>query len=463
MANFVLSTHMTNGDVLPFLRLAAALRKRGHRATLVTHGAFAPLAAKAGIDFVAIDTAEEYTAIMKDLYMMEDPLNKPDLYEAYQRKYYSQAKFMQEYEALSELCRAEDSVLICKERDGFVAMMVSEAMQVPIVTGVLAPSYVTQLHIWEELGLDFAISLINTFRETIGLKPVANWTSWMGAVRKNIGFWDSMFDAAVDPPPWALKVETVGFPLPDAAEFEPLPDDLTAFIEAGDPPLLVTGGTGKMIKPEFYEASIAACKQMGRRTILVTRHDEFVQGDLPDHIRWYRVLPLASVYPLVAGVIHHGGIGTITGAMEAGVPQLALAADTDRPDNGMRIRRLGIGGYLPPMQWAPQQIAEAVTAMEAPAVRRRCAVLAETLRRHDTMAAACMAIESVVGRPEYAIASKDLRAKAGHSDGGLLQNGVPYAPPEGLSAERRRLLKDLLQRRRLTGPASDRAKEVVHE
>src|SRR5690606_22840964 len=151
-------------------------------------------------------------------------------------------------------------------------------------------------------------------------------------------------------------VETGGFPLPDAAEFEPLPDDLTAFIEAADPPLLVTGGTGKMIKPGFYEASIAACKQMGRRTILDTRHDEFVQGDLPDHIRWYRVLPLASVYPLVAGVIHHGGIGTITGAMEAGVPQLALAADTDRPDNGMRIRRLGIGGYLPPMQWAPQQI-----------------------------------------------------------------------------------------------------------
>ena len=88
MANFVLNTHMTNGDVLPFLRLGSALRKRGHQTTLVTHGVFGHLAEKAGIEFRGIDDPEEYTDIMKDLYMMEDPLNKPDLYEAYQQKYY---------------------------------------------------------------------------------------------------------------------------------------------------------------------------------------------------------------------------------------------------------------------------------------------------------------------------------------------------------------------------------------
>src|SRR5690554_1282902 len=325
MANFVLNTHMTNGDVLPFLRLASALRKRGHRATLVTHGVFAPLAAKADIEFRGIDSPEEYTDIMKDLYMMEDPLNKPDLYEAYQRKYYSRENFRNEYDILCELCERDDSVIICKERDGFVAMMVSEKMNIPIVTGVLAPSYVTQLHIWEDLGLDFAITLINTFREDIGLQPVKNWTSWMQAVKKNIGFWHETFDNAVESPEWALKVDTVGFPLADSAEYESLPQDLIDFIEEGEPPLLITGGTGKMIKPQFYEASIEACKLLKRRTILVTRHEEFVHCELPDYIKWYRILPLASVYPLVSGVIHHGGIGTITGAMTAGTPQLALA------------------------------------------------------------------------------------------------------------------------------------------
>jgi len=401
---------MTNGDVLPFLRLASALRRRGHKATLVTHGAFAQLAEKSGIAFRGIDRPEEYTEIMKDLYMMEDPLNKPDLYEDYQRKYYSKEKFQQEYDILTELCQEENSVLICKDRDGFVAMIVSEKMGVPIVTGVLAPSYVTQLHIWEELGLDFAISLINTFRSDLGLTPVSNWTSWMGAVKKNIGFWHESFDAAVEAPEWALKVDTVGFPLADVIEYEPLPIDLLDFIRDGEKPLLITGGTGKMIKPNFYQAAIEGVKLLGQRTILVTRHEEFIQGELPDHIRWYKILPLASVYPLVSGVIHHGGIGTITGAMTAAVPQLALAADTDRPDNGMRIKQLGIGDYLPPLQWEPSLIANAMKDIQTNSVKERCRQLANVMAEHDTMAAACTVIESIIGNPNYAISSDQLAA-----------------------------------------------------
>ena len=453
MANFVLSTHMTNGDVLPFLRLATALKRRGHQATLVTHGAFASLAERGGIAFRGIDEPEEYTDIMKDLHMMEDPLNKPDLYEAYQRKYYSKEKFRQEYEILSELCRQEDSVLISKERDGFVAMIVSEVMQVPIVTGVLAPSYVTQLHIWEELGLDFAISLINTFRQDLGLTPVTNWTSWMGAVKKNIGFWHETFDAAVEAPEWALKVDTVGFPLADTIEYEPLPADLLDFIQDGEPPLLITGGTGKIIKPNFYQAAIEGCKRLGQRTILVTRHEEFVQGELPDWIRWYRILPLASVYPLVGGVIHHGGIGTITGCMTAATPQLALAADTDRPDNGMRIKHLGIGDYLPPLQWEPELIANAARGIQAKAVKERCRQLAKVMASHDTMAVACEAMESVIGRPEYAIASDKLRADyaaaripAIRSDSGL-PAGRTAVKNRQLTAEQRSMLAQLVLQR----------------
>jgi rhamnosyltransferase subunit B len=450
MANFVLNTHMTNGDVLPFLRLASALRKRGHCATLVTHGAFGPLAEKVGIDFRAIDDPEEYTEIMKDLYLMEDPLNKPELFEAYQRKYYSREKFRKEYEILSELCKRDNSVLISRERDGFAAMIVSEVMNIPIVTGVLAPSYVTQLRIWEELGLDFAISLINSIRADIGLQPVNSWISWMEAVNKKIGFWHETFDTAVEAPDWALKVDTVGFPMADSAEYEPLPQDLLDFIRAGEPPLLITGGTGKLIKPLFYEASIEACKLMKRRTILVTRHDEFVHCELPDYIRWYRILPLASVYPLVGGVIHHGGIGTITGAMSAGAPQLALAADTDRPDNGMRIKKLGIGDYLPPMQWDPLLIANAIEGILSTAVLRRCMKLAEIINNHDTMDVACESIEQVIGNTYYAISNEQLQTERRDSERGDEEahhtRGSEAVSRELTNVKRTLILKLLLSR-----------------
>jgi rhamnosyltransferase subunit B len=460
VANFILNTHMTNGDVLPFLRLASALVRRGHKATLVTHGAFERLAQKAGVAFYAIDRPEDYMEVMKDLYMIEDPLKKPDLNEAHQQKYYSREKFQKEYDILSELCKEKDSVLICRERDGFVAMMVSEVMQIPIVTGVLAPSYVTQVQIWEELGLDFAISLINPFRSGLGLVPIISWTSWMGAVKKNIGFWPESFDSAIEAPDWALKVETVGFPLADTNEYEPLPSELLDFIAAGEPPLLITGGTGKMLKPNFYKAAIEGVKVLKRRTIVVCRHEEMMPSELPDYIAWHKILPLASVYPLVSGVIHHGGIGTITGSMTAAAPQLALAADTDRPDNGMRIKRLGIGDYLAPLQWEPAMIANAIRGIGTSAVKERCRQLAKELSEHDTMAVACGAVESVVGKSEYAIDCDKMIADYEAAKRQALQHSIEVPVAAGrhdrldaishsLSASKRALLAQRLAERKL--------------
>lgn len=472
MANFVITTHMTNGDVLPFLRFAVALKNRGHEATLVTHGVFEPVARKAGIGFEPIDKPEEYTQIMKDLQWIEDPLNRPDLVQKYENKYYSCEKYRKEYTILARLCEKENSVLVCKERDGYVAMIVSEKLGIPIVTGVLAPSYVTQIKVWEELDLNFMVNLVNKFRAEVELPPVKHWMSWMAAVKKNVGFWHELYDQAIPSPEWALPIETVGFPLADKAEYEELPEDLLAFIEAGEPPLLVTGGTGKMIKPNFYEACIAACKLLGRRTIVVTRHEEFIQSELPDYIKWYKILPLAGVYPLVGGVIHHGGIGTITGAMSAGTPQLALAADTDRPDNGMRIKQLGIGDYLPPLRWQPDVVAQAIEGILQPAVKERCRKMAQVMLEHDTMAAACEAVEVIIGNKEYAISGKKLEealsgteAKQAEPVDPKREERAAKAQTSTMTAEKKAWLARELMRRRGQGSGAGESanKGATHE
>lgn len=461
MANFVISTHMTKGDVLPFLRFGSALRKRGHDVTLVTHGVFESLAVKAGISFCALDTPEEYEEVMKDLYLIEDPLNRPELAAEYHRKYYSHDKFRKEYEILSGLCSREDSVLVCKERDGFVAMMVSEKLQIPIITGVLAPSYVTQLQVWEEIGLEYAIALINSFRHELALPPVQSWTKWLGGSKKNLAFWHETFDSALPVEEGQLSVQTVGFPLADNAEYEAIPASLAEFIRDGEPPILITGGTGKMIRPNFYQVSIEACKLLKRRTILVSNHEELIQTELPDYIQWHRVLPLASVYPLLGAVIHHGGIGTISGAMVAGIPQLALAADTDRPDNGMRIKNLGIGDYLPPFQWKPELIAKSVLQILKPSVHKRCQDLAEIIRNHDTMSEACALAEAVVGKREYAIASEEVKADTHQEQ--TNREPVVLWEQEPLSDNRRAWLAQQLLKRRQTDNRPQAGSEVTHE
>src|SRR5262245_45875674 len=60
--HILLVTIGSAGDVHPFAGLGHALRRRGHRVTLVTNGYFEPLARRLDLEFEAVGTAEEYHA-----------------------------------------------------------------------------------------------------------------------------------------------------------------------------------------------------------------------------------------------------------------------------------------------------------------------------------------------------------------------------------------------------------------
>jgi UDP:flavonoid glycosyltransferase YjiC (YdhE family) len=59
-------------------------------------------------------------------------------------------------------------------------------------------------------------------------------------------------------------------------------------------------------------------------------------------------------------VIHHAGAGTMLGALERGLPSLAVAAGADRPVNAMSLAASGAGLSLDPATATPTQIADAV-------------------------------------------------------------------------------------------------------
>src|SRR5262245_24810895 len=56
----------SHGDVHPFVGLGTRLRERGHRVTVLTNDHFEPLVRKAGLEFRAIGTDEEYRRIAAD-------------------------------------------------------------------------------------------------------------------------------------------------------------------------------------------------------------------------------------------------------------------------------------------------------------------------------------------------------------------------------------------------------------
>jgi UDP:flavonoid glycosyltransferase YjiC (YdhE family) len=68
-------------------------------------------------------------------------------------------------------------------------------------------------------------------------------------------------------------------------------------------------------------------------------------------------VPFSQVFPRCAAVVHHGGIGTCAQGLAAGVPQLVMAMAHDQPDNGWRLRALGVGDYLHPKTFCGPTVA----------------------------------------------------------------------------------------------------------
>jgi L-noviosyl transferase len=83
-------------------------------------------------------------------------------------------------------------------------------------------------------------------------------------------------------------------------------------------------------------------------------------GPLPANVRMARWLPMVDVLPSCAAVIHHGGSGTMFGALAAGVPQVVLPLGADQPTNADAVARRGVGLALDTAADGMQTVGEAV-------------------------------------------------------------------------------------------------------
>ncbi|HEU4326193.1 MAG TPA: nucleotide disphospho-sugar-binding domain-containing protein [Roseiflexaceae bacterium] len=460
MANIVITTHWTGGDVYPFIRIGRRLLRRGHAVTVVTHAYYEPHVRQAGLAFAPIDTLDDWETILhvngpQAVQMLDNLQSVTDQLEAHADdpdRIFEIKQIQREYEALRPLCLADDTVLVARHGSSTTAMLLAEALRLPVVAVYMAPAMVLQPLLAESMIGPLMRDDLNRLRELFDLPPVSSWRRWVDGARRSIGLWPAWF--AEPEPQWPVNPLPVGFPLEnsrttDAAD---LPPQVRGWLEQGQPPVLISGGTSNMLRSGFYAASAAACQLLDVPALLVTQHRELLPETLPERVVWGRAFDFERIMPLMRAVIHHGGIGTLSQAMLAGVPQLVLAHGMDRPDNGARVRRVGCGDVLSFTKWQPDQIALALEAALAPGVRARCADLAQDLRSYDPLEAAVDAIEQAMGdaaaRLDPAAFLADTRQPAPSGNGAA--SGRPQAASKlaGLSPEQLAALVRQVQRKR---------------
>ncbi len=186
--------------------------------------------------------------------------------------------------------------------------------------------------------------------------------------------------------------QTGAWILPDT---RPLPTDLEAFLNDGDPPVYV--GFGSIAIPTTKTAAqvaIEAIRSQGRRIVLARGWadnaplddgaDCFVTGDVNQQ----------KLFPRAAAVIHHGGAGTTTTATHAGAPQLIVPQIVDQPYWAGRIAALGIGAAHDGPSPTFESLSAALRIALAPETRERATAVAAITRSDGAMVAARLLLKA---------------------------------------------------------------------
>ncbi|WES64449.1 glycosyltransferase [Microbacter sp. GSS18] len=123
----------------------------------------------------------------------------------------------------------------------------------------------------------------------------------------------------------------------------------------------------------LYRSVMAALGGVDARVLLTTGEGGTAEAlrPWPDNVRVEQWWPQAEVMPHTAAMVGHGGFGTTTTALAAGVPQVVIPLfATDQWINAARVRDIGVGLELDAGPDLADVLADAVrTAIEDPRMR----------------------------------------------------------------------------------------------
>ncbi|PZF82419.1 glycosyltransferase [Jiangella anatolica] len=197
-------------------------------------------------------------------------------------------------------------------------------------------------------------------------------------------------------PPW---VHTTGFWSQPAAGTWVPPASLAAFLATGPPPVYVGFASTVTSDPHRLARLVREAVRLARvRAVVVGGWSGMAAADLGDDIAFVDTVPFGWLFPQMAAIVHHGGLGTTGEAMMAARPQVVCPSLPDQRFNAQRLCELGVA--------APTSRLREVTAEQlALAIRRaahdgRLAARAEQLGREisgeDGAVEAVRIVEAIV-------------------------------------------------------------------
>jgi sterol 3beta-glucosyltransferase len=406
----------SRGDLQPCLALGRGLSARGDAVRLIAVDRYKSLVDAAGLTpvMLSLDPAE-IIASEAGRAWLDGGRNPVKFLRSFARIARPLAE--QVLEEIASACAGAD--LVVAPTIGFLGEHMAERLGVPSAVIHIQPSQPTcafphpfvpqarllgpagnrwSFHAVEQIAWQLLRPFINRWRADLGLRmlPLRGPAHCVRRARRPVLCGFSPLVVA-RPRDWPAYVHVTGYWFLDIDEGWTPPPALTDLLAAGDPVVYV--GFGSMVPkdPEQTDAIVrAALRMAGVRGVMLgdpaTSDENVVALDSVPH---------AWLFPRMSAVVHHGGAGTTSAGLRAGVPAIVCPFFGDQPFWGERIAALGAGpAPIPVARLTACGLATAIETVAGPgagarAIRQRSAELGARIRGEDGVTRACEVLDAL--------------------------------------------------------------------
>ena len=412
----------TQGDVQPYIALGSALLRAGHAVRLISHTNFGPQVRAHGLEFWPVQGDVQAFMATPEMRALLEKGN----FLAISAHTAKQSQLAAVEWAREGLVAARGVDLLITGVGGlFVGLALAEKLNLALLQAYVFPFTPTR----EFPGVMFPASLsrfggtVNRLshsflrqmmwqssrqadalaRTQVLELPTSPFLGPYQATRLNQNPVLYGFSPSVIAPPadWPRAEVTGYWFLEPAPDWTP-PPALSAFLEAGPPPVYVGFGSMGNRNPQATAALVLEVLQKtGQRAVMLSGWSGMSGENLPEAVHLVDDVPHAWLFPRMAAVVHHGGAGTTAAGLRAGIPNIVIPFFGDQGFWGGRVLDLGVGpAPIARKQLTAQNLARALEqAVSDPVMRQSASALGAKIRAEDGLARAVAVIEALELKP----------------------------------------------------------------
>jgi rhamnosyltransferase subunit B len=418
----VLSTFGSFGDIHPYMALAMELQARGHHPVIATSELYQEKIQTAGLKLhpVRPNLPPPQDQDEKLIQRIMDPRSGPRVL----MDEIILASLRDSYADLFEVARGAD--LLITHPAAPAGHLVARKTGIPWISTVLAPasflsaydppvppfwSWIKYLQLFGPQFMGLVLTLAKQsyrpqelfrLRDELALGDYGH-PAFEGQHSPNLvlALFSKLFAAAQ--PDWPAQTRITGFAFYDGHRELEMPLELSRFLDEGEPPIIFTLGTSAVwVARDFFHESIAAARQLKRRAVLLIGDERNLPVEpLPSDIIAVNYAPYQSLLPRACAMVHHGGVGTTSQGLRAGVPTLIVPFAFDQPDNAAHAQRMGTSRTLYRKHYLSPRVAKEIDVLlSEPQYAANAKHISKQLQAENGTAKACDLIEEFIGRSQ---------------------------------------------------------------